>query len=72
MGAAKTILALRKFMGAGDEEAVTATLRINMNGPCLSQATLLLSASLRNLMIPAQPSEDETPEADVPEDFGKL
>jgi hypothetical protein len=48
-GARRAVAALRVFMGAGADEAVTATLRVERLGPCASQASVRLRAALRTL-----------------------
>ena len=61
MGARKAVAALRAFMGAADDEAVTATLRVERRGPCVSQAYVHLKATLRTLEPP--PPEEAEAEA---------
>jgi hypothetical protein len=76
MGARKAVAALRAFMGADDDEAVTATLRVERAGPCESQATVHLKASLRTLEPPPPPAaaaeaaEEALAEAEAQEDLG--
>jgi hypothetical protein len=65
-GALSAIRALRKFMGAADWEAVTATMRVDWTGPTIGEVRVTTTASLRT---PRKPRQRRRRPAD---DFGDL